>query len=374
MTCNARQTQDINLATVGADAIQYICVCGMDSCSIEFGMIEGSSGFDSGVISIRKTNTISGTPVDFTPAKNVSAAGYVELNASDWQKSSYLVIQTTTASSGAARVLATITLKKNDHTSLIDPVDVIDPFLAIPAGQVSGHYAVNKFGRNTDVDTAIEDIYDVNTSPWPQPTAARVHQITSTSTNDAALGTGTRTLRVYGLTSWSVAEVSEDITMNGTSNVATTNAYVIIHRMKVLTTGNSGEPNVGVITATADTDSTVTASIAASQGQTQMAIYGIPSTQSAYMTSWYGNANKSGGSATGGVDFQLIFNPEPDAEDLNFLIKHTTGIVYSGSTHFQHHYAPYNRFDGPGIFKVQAVGSAANNDVSAGFDIILVDN
>ena len=173
-----------------------------------------------------------------------------------------------------------------------------DPMLGIPKGDFSGYTAVNKFGRSTDVDDGVNtDIWDVanaNSYPsaaldqqaiWVPPTTARTHQIASTSANDDGdpVGTGARTIQVYGLTGWGAAETSEVVTMNGTTDVATSSSYVIIHRMKVLTYGGSG-PNVGSITATADTDDTITAMIAPGEGQTQMAIYGFPSTQTAYMT------------------------------------------------------------------------------------------
>ena len=110
--------------TVGVQALEYVNTNGFDSCSIEFRMLKGST-FNGGVISVRKTNAISGVPVDFTPTKAVSAVGFVELTASDWQKASYLVLQCTTSGGSAERVQAIIELKKNDHTSLIDPVDAV---------------------------------------------------------------------------------------------------------------------------------------------------------------------------------------------------------------------------------------------------------
>ena len=183
---------------------------------------------------------------------------------------------------------------------------------------------------------------------------------------------------MFGLTSWSAAEVNEDIIMDGTAtgvnSVDTVNAYVIIHRMRVLTKGPD-DVNVGTITAIAATDGTITAQINPSEGQTQMAIYGIPSTQTAYMTCFYGSAHDAGvGVAAYRADLLLKVNPEPDAELTNFLIKNTNGIQSDGAGYVQHCFFPYFKIPGPAIIKMQMIGTADDGDASAGFDLIVVNN
>lgn len=250
----------------------------------------------------------------------------------------------------------------------------------VQRGNIGGFSAVNKFGRNTEVDSGVSaDVWDGgNTGDvsllWVAPTTARTHTIASTDANDTGGGSGARTLRVFGLTAWNANEVNEDVTMDTGSPPVTSNSYVIIHRMRVLTKGASG-PNVGTITATATTDGTITAQIGPGEGQTQMAVYGIPSTQTAYMKRYYASLNRaSGGASTGYLDTLLCFNPEPDAELLGFLIKQTDGLVLNGSSRFEQNYAIPKTFAGPGILKVQAASNTNNMDISAGFDLYLVDN
>lgn len=250
-----------------------------------------------------------------------------------------------------------------------------DLMLEIPAGNVGGKSSVNKFGRNPTLPNGTPaDIWEGITDAWVAPTTARIHDIASDSASDdgAPVGIGARTIRVFGLTGWGTAAVSEDVVLNGVANVPTANAYVIVHRMEVLTKGASG-PNVGIITATAQTDGTVTAQINAGEGQTQMAILGIPSTQVAYMTSYYASFEKSAGAA-GAVDFNLLVNPEPDAELTGFLVKHTQATFSTGTSHFAQMFLPYFRIPGPAIIKISGTASAASIDASAGFDLILVDN
>ena len=258
----------------------------------------------------------------------------------------------------------------------------VEQELAIAKGDVPGHSAVNKFGRTTNADASDPtDIWDRANATndqaiWLPPTTARIHAIASTDDNDGKTGapssTGARTIQVYGLTSWSTAETSEVVTLDGTTGVNTGSSYVIIHRMKVLTSGASG-PNIGTITATAATDTTVTAQIQPSEGQTQMAIYGIPSTQTAYMTQYYASVERA--SPTGvHVDVALLWVFDVTAQPRVGQIKHTISLDQEGSTYVRHAFNPYNKFVGPGILKLRANASGNDSSVDGGFDLILVDN
>lgn len=250
--------------------------------------------------------------------------------------------------------------------------------LQVARGLVTGVASVNKFGAAPDgVQITATDIWSRADSAttqqiWLAPTAARVHAIVSSSTNDdgAPVGTGARTIRVYGLQTWSSAESSEDITLNGTTPVNTAQSYVIIHRMKVLTCGASG-PNVGNITATAATDATVTAVIATGDGQTEMAIYGVPSTQDFYMTRWSCAIAKSSGTAAH-VTFELRVNENPDVQTTAFLRKNDLAVQSTGANNVEKHFDNPGKFAGPCIIKVQGMGSAADIDTKAGFDGYLV--
>ena len=253
--------------------------------------------------------------------------------------------------------------------------------LEIPAGTYAGLSSVNKFGRAaTGAQTTATDIWDradaaATQQIWVAPTQARKHAIVSSADTDGKTATpnsvGARTLRVYGLTSWSTAEVSEDITLTGTDAVNTTNSYVIIHRMKVLTKGATNV-NVGTIKATAATDNSIGAVILPGQGQTQMAIYGVPSIKTAYITGYYGGAIQAAAACRGLLSLKV--NTNPNAELINFLTKHTIGWDTDASNYVQHKFRPYYQVAGPAIIKIQAISSAADTDFSAGFDLILVDN
>ena len=258
----------------------------------------------------------------------------------------------------------------------ISVTNLLDDGVEIAAGNVNGWKAVNKFGRSLNVDAAKTDIWDgandtTDQKIWVCPTNAQVHNIASSAVLDSNTATGAWTLQVYGLTSWDTKETSEIVTLEGTNLVATEKAYVIIHRMKVVTSGTN--INLGNITATASVQDSLTAMILALEGQTQMAIYGIPSTQCAYLPEYYASMNRSGG-ATALLDVTLLVNTDPDAQTVPFLVKSTHGAQANGSSNFDHAFYPYFRIPGPAIIKVQGFGSTTDLDVSAGFDLILVDN
>lgn len=246
-----------------------------------------------------------------------------------------------------------------------------DQFFDISMGLVPGMSKVNKFGANSSVQTSASDIWSRGDlqQVWLAPTAARTHQIVSTSTSDTSAGSGARTIRIYGLTGWTGNEVYEDVTLNGTTNVATSNSYVIIHRMKVLSVGTT--INVGRITATADTDSSVTAEINAGDGQTEMAIYGVPSTKDAYLKRWNSGVGRS--TAAAGIEYQLRVCPFPDTNPAVFIRKNDIGTYSTGSTEVDNQFDLLPKYEGPCIIKVEGYASSNGKEGNSAFDLILVD-
>ncbi len=255
-----------------------------------------------------------------------------------------------------------------------------DFMLDVAAGNVLFHSAVNKFGHApSGVQTTPTDFWDrsdaVPTQPiWLPPTAARIHTIASSAAaDDFPSGTGARTVRIDGLTSWDTPESSEVVELDGAGANAqpTANAYVIIHRMEVLTAG-SGGTNAGTVTATAAApDSTVTAQIhAAEDGQTQMAIYGVPSTHTLFVVQYYVEIENAPGAAAT-IKSKLLVNLQPDVNLAAFVNKHTKGVQSTGTSSDTYKFRPYFKVNGPAIVKMEGTSSAANTDGSSGFDAIL---
>jgi hypothetical protein len=249
--------------------------------------------------------------------------------------------------------------------------ELTDYFGEVAYGNITGRTVVNKFGiAPSGIQTSITDVWSradaAATQPvWLAPTAARVHAIVSSSAADTGFN-----VRVYGLTSWDTAETSELVALNGTTPVNTVNSYVIIHRMKCIYTA-AKTTNAGVISATAADDATITAVIAVGDGQTEMAIYGVPSIQKALLWRW-GCSIDGASAAAATVDFQLRVNENPNVQTTGFLRKEDMGLQSTGANSFDRYWKIPPVFAGPCIIKVSGIGSANDIDAKSGFDLELV--
>lgn len=242
-------------------------------------------------------------------------------------------------------------------------------FSELTLGNIPGRTYVSKFGEAPDgIQTSATDVWSrANATPtqqiWLAPTAARVHALVSSSEAD------TFTVRVRGLKTWDTAETSEIVTLNGTTPVNTVNSYVIIHRMSCIYTA-AKTTNAGTITATAATDGTITAVILPDDGQTEMAIYGVPSVQKAVFHRWTAAISRT--TAAVAVEFQLRVNENPNIQTVGFLRKDDMSLMSTGANAINRIYSTPPVFAGPCIIKVQGIGTAADINAHSGFDLELV--
>ncbi len=277
---------------------------------------------------------------------------------------------------------STVMKAYSDHVRRSDGminISVRNHQLDVERDLIDDETSVNVFARNIEIDSTITaDVWDGGyklssggvSLIYVSPTAAQTHWIVSTSTNDTSGGTGARKLRIRGLIDWDTPEITEYIVMNGQTSVTTTQLYVAINSMEVLTKGATSS-NVGAISAFATSDGTTTSLIRAGEGHTHQSIYAISSLETMYMGRLYGNANKASG-ATGFADVSLLVNPEPDAELTNFLSQHTFGLMTDGTSALTINYYVPKKIEGPSLTKVQVLSGTNGIDISAGFDSIIV--
>lgn len=155
-----------------------------------------------------------------------------------------------------------------------------DFFLEVSKGNVSGHsghvfFSVDKFiGITEKTVGGIPGRYSFQAS-------AVAMEIISTSVNDAAAGTGVRTVLVEGLNA-SYVEQSETVTMNGTTNVNLVNTYLRINNITAKTAG-SGGINDGDITVQLDAGGVAQSVIMTGANRSQDGVYTVPAGKTGHL-------------------------------------------------------------------------------------------
>ena len=264
----------------------------------------------------------------------------------------------------------------NKTISINESGDAIsgDSMLDIARGAITGMSSTNKYGVNQDIDTGTvpEDIWSRG-GEWVAPTTDRLHTIKSSSSNDSASGTGIRTIQVYGLdANWE--EQNEEVIMNGTSDVTTANTYVRIDRMIGKTAGSNGT-NVGTITATAQTDGTVTAEIPVAKGQSQMAIYTVPAGYTAYMCGGKASSSRRGSTSAGQVECELRIRPNADTSTAVWRVAGSAEMSLDGSSEVIMQDKPYGAIPEKTDIVMRCIYvSDSNTKVATRLNFILVEN
>jgi hypothetical protein len=163
----------------------------------------------------------------------------------------------------------------------------------VARGTEAGYTLWNKFGYNTDIDTAAgETIWSVGGMFQPLSSGETV-DVVSSDANDTNGGTGVNSVVLYGVDENWLSQ-TEVVTMNGTTPVTTTSQWLGINRVAVFLSG-SGQTNAGAITVTASTAATVQAEMPAGGAVTQQCIFFVPADTN-FVAEWlWVNAVKTSG-------------------------------------------------------------------------------
>ncbi|RQQ54292.1 hypothetical protein [Burkholderia stagnalis] len=156
-------------------------------------------------------------------------------------------------------------------TASTDPIAVGFPFGAT-LGRTPGHTRVAAYGFN-GAPAAGADVW-VGQGAYPFQSSAQALEIVSSSANDAAAGTGARTVVVQGLDA-NFNQIQETVTLNGTSAVALANSYLRVNGVQVASAG-SGNVNAGTVTLRLTGAGASQAVMSAGVGYAKQAIYTVP--------------------------------------------------------------------------------------------------
>lgn len=239
--------------------------------------------------------------------------------------------------------------------------------LQVSRGQIAGHSSIIVFGYNSDVDTTEESVWP-DGGTIPHITTATVMKVSSTSANDTSAGTGARTVYISGVDG-SYNVVSETVTLNGQTAVNTTNSYIAINDMQVMSVGssgyNEGSVNIGTGVVTAGVPAVLHDLIGATFNSRTTGHYTVPAGYTGYMMQGQFSAGQVSGSTS--VTGKLKITGTDNITRVGAIV-----TLNNGAADYQ--------FDLPleipekTCVGATAIGSAANNSVSTLFIICLIEN
>lgn len=243
-------------------------------------------------------------------------------------------------------------------------------------GRVDGHSIIRKFGAYSAVPTSPTII--AGGAVYPTPTALTSLEVLSNdNTNDKAGQAGAQIVRIMGLgTGWT--EISEDITLNGTTAVPLVNQYYRVYRMYIVQSGTYAT------TSAASHNSTITLRVASAgatwaviekegtigHGQTKIGAYTIPKGKTGYLLSDHISVEVTKAAKI----LRFVRENCDDVTTPYTGVMRVQDILRSATGQVSHDGIPVGPFVGPcdiGYFAEAATGTAA---VECDFFILLVDN
>ena len=243
---------------------------------------------------------------------------------------------------------------------------VNDLYFEIAQDNLTGYNSEFKFGRNEGVGAVEEVVWDGGGSYTFLETAEYL-KVVSDSAADDFLGTGARTIVIFGLDADYVQQ-SETIEMDGTDTVQTVNKYLRTFRALVLTSGTNDpidDANKGTVKFLSDSTLILQAQIQEHNGQTLMAVYTVPAGKTGYVTAV---------SFAVGEGKQCLFKGKfrnGVTSDFAFSVKYVLDLFQT--SFFGTLVVPLMVPEKTDIV-LTAQSSAAGTDAGASFGMILVDN
>lgn len=227
---------------------------------------------------------------------------------------------------------------------------------------INAHYTVTSDGANLIFTAKVPAANDatLNIAYTNDDCTGLTPDATSNNTTAGATMTGARIVDIWGVGA-SGFEVTEAVYMNGTTAVNTVNSYLWINEMRVRTAGSTGG-NVGVISATAATDATVTCTIPAAENKSKQAAYMAPVGVAKKIE--YFNASVV--NATAGAVTTLLFKTKAfgGVWILVAQVELLTGEIFQDiDTGF------FPELGSRQLFKVSANVSAGSSSVNVNFDV-----
>ena len=234
--------------------------------------------------------------------------------------------------------------------------------LNVSRDKVRGAYHIIKFGENLDVDGSMETIWDGG-GLYTYLTSAGVLTVTSTDGDDAAAGTGARTVTVEGLDA-NYNQVSETLTVGGGAGSV---EFFRVFRAFVATSGSSGT-NEGTISIAQGATTlaqirTVGTPSSTGLGQTFMSIYTVPAGYTGYIFDWNVSTAKADG------DVFLVKRGHNDNGTWR-----SQDVMHTNQNSIERNYKFPLKIEEKADIEVRALSPTNNMKCAATFCILLVQN
>ena len=262
--------------------------------------------------------------------------------------------------SGTSRIVD----KKEQHIEKINPFFVqkvageLDNFnLRVSKGEIPGHSFIHKFGENPSVSSVEEVVWDKG-GMYEYLNTAQQLSVQSTSSGDSQDNVGAWQIRIEGLDE-NYIEITEVITLQGLISVITSNSFIRVFRMTVISTGTSQKAS-GTISVTYL--GITLAQIIDGNNQTLMSLYTIPAGKTGYLIK--GKAGATAGKTMSGSFFIRDFGSV-------FKVAHRFYIYQNNYEYFFSYPIPLEE---KSDIEVRVISSSSGGALSAAFDILLIDN
>lgn len=216
------------------------------------------------------------------------------------------------------------------------------------------------FGRNTNVDNVMVDLWEGPTGGYVFPTTAQQMSVVSTDSNDTAAGTGARQIHIHYLDN-NYVEQSETVTLNGTTATLTTSNNILrVNGVHTWSAGSGGVP-AGNISVKNSAGTVTYGYMSAGINVSMQSNFTVPTGKSMYVSQW----RASSGSSAGGHFCQIFLRATAHQGVLLsgvFLVHDVIGTQDSGlSVNYQ---IPV-RLPATSDIKISAISDSGTANVTA---------
>lgn len=221
---------------------------------------------------------------------------------------------------------------------------------------LTGYGASFTFG---DVATAAITQVSVRRTTYTEQTTNAQRSIVSASANDAAAGTGARTVKITYLDQTGAGPYTETVTLNGTTAVNTVATNIcFIEQIDVVTAGSTGS-NVGIISLKAATGGggATIGTINATNNQTFWCHHYVPTGKTCNVTGI--SCSHNGTTVGSGAVFQLYSRTIGVSNAINSQQSDFVRL-YGQSSTFSRIYSSPIRIDGPAFLEIKVTPESSS--------------